>query len=240
MTLVTIATRAGATLAVTGALFVGSVVASGSARAWDVAVWDRVALCEASGNWAISTGNGYYGGLQFSASTWKAYGGLAYATQANLATKDEQIAVARRTLQGQGPGAWPVCSVRAGLTRDNGGADANAQPLGSATPLVSTTSPDTSAPQAPAASAPSGALTIDGVLGSQTVKAMQAWLGTTPDGRWGPQTTRALQAKVGAVVDGVRGRETTRKTQAVVGATQDGVWGSGTTRALQRYLNDRP
>ncbi len=71
--------------------------------------WDAVALCESGGNWSINTGNGYYGGLQFSASTWEAYGGLAYAPRADLATREEQIAVAEKVLAGQGPGAWPTC-----------------------------------------------------------------------------------------------------------------------------------
>lgn len=242
MKLVTLATRAGATMALTGAVFVGSVVASGSARAWDVAVWDAVARCESSGNWAIDTGNSFYGGVQFTNSTWKAYGGLAYAPQANLATKAEQIAVARRTLAGQGPGAWPVCGARAGLTRENGGADPNAQPLGSvATPLVATGQAPVKPvqPTVPAVQS-AGKLVVNGVLGSATVRAMQSWIGATVDGIWGRQTTRALQVKVGATVDGVRGPDTTRHTQAVVGATEDGVWGSGTTRALQRYLNDQP
>ena len=71
--------------------------------------WDGVARCESSGNWHINTGNGYYGGLQFYQPTWEAYGGLRYAPRADLATKQEQIAVAERTLDGQGVGAWPVC-----------------------------------------------------------------------------------------------------------------------------------
>ncbi|SES88462.1 transglycosylase family protein [Geodermatophilus poikilotrophus] len=71
--------------------------------------WDAVAQCESSGNWAINTGNGYYGGLQFSASTWAAFGGHDHAPNAHLATKAQQIAVAERTLDVQGPGAWPTC-----------------------------------------------------------------------------------------------------------------------------------
>ena len=71
--------------------------------------WDAVAQCESTGNWAINTGNGYYGGLQFSASTWAAFGGHEYASNAHLATKAQQIAVAERTLDKQGPGAWPTC-----------------------------------------------------------------------------------------------------------------------------------
>lgn len=81
-------------------------------------VWDRVAQCESSGNWSISTGNGFYGGLQFTQSTWNAYGGTGNPANASVA---EQKAVARRVLAGQGPGAWPVCGPRAGLTRYNGG-----------------------------------------------------------------------------------------------------------------------
>ena len=102
------------------ATVVGGIATAGSAKA--ATVWDRVAQCESGGNWHINTGNGYYGGLQFSGSTWRAYGGTAYASRADLASKAEQIAIAQRVLASQGPGAWPVCSVRAGLTRSNGGA----------------------------------------------------------------------------------------------------------------------
>ncbi len=77
--------------------------------------WDRLAQCESGGNWAINTGNGYHGGLQFSASTWQAYGGGQYAPTANLATREQQIAIAEKTLAGQGWGAWPACSARLGL-----------------------------------------------------------------------------------------------------------------------------
>jgi LysM repeat protein len=91
-------------------------------------VWDRVAKCESGNRWHINTGNGYYGGLQFSSSTWKGFGGRKYGSQAHKATKAEQIAIARRVLAGQGPGAWPTCSRRAGLTKANGKADKKAVP----------------------------------------------------------------------------------------------------------------
>jgi hypothetical protein len=78
-------------------------------------VWDTIAACESGGNWSTNTGNGYFGGLQFAQSTWEAYGGLSYAPRADLASKAEQIAVAERTLAGQGWGAWPTCSSEAGL-----------------------------------------------------------------------------------------------------------------------------
>ncbi|MBB2945247.1 nucleoid-associated protein YgaU [Actinoplanes lutulentus] len=77
--------------------------------------WDAIARCESGGNWRISTGNGYYGGLQFSHSTWRAYGGARYARTANRATKTEQIRVAERVLRGQGIGAWPTCGKRASV-----------------------------------------------------------------------------------------------------------------------------
>jgi hypothetical protein len=73
--------------------------------------WDAVAACESGGNWSINTGNGYYGGLQFSPSTWDAFGGSAYAPRADLAAKSQQIAVAERVLAEQGPGAWPTCGA---------------------------------------------------------------------------------------------------------------------------------
>lgn len=78
-------------------------------------VWDRIAACESGDNWAINTGNGFYGGLQFTQSTWLAYGGGAYASRADLAGRDAQIAIAQKVQAGQGWGAWPVCSVRAGV-----------------------------------------------------------------------------------------------------------------------------
>lgn len=81
----------------------------------DTSVWDRIAACESGGNWAINTGNGYYGGLQFSSSTWLGYGGGAYAPRADLASRDQQIAIAEKVQASQGWGAWPVCSVRAGV-----------------------------------------------------------------------------------------------------------------------------
>lgn len=76
--------------------------------------WDRIAACESGGNWHINTGNGYYGGLQFSTSTWLGYGGGAYTPHADLATREQQIAIATKVQASQGWGAWPVCSYKAG------------------------------------------------------------------------------------------------------------------------------
>jgi uncharacterized protein YabE (DUF348 family) len=80
------------------------------------AIWDAISRCEAGGNWAINTGNGYYGGVQFDQNTWERNGGLRYAGRADLATREEQIAIAEVTRARQGWGAWPVCSGRMGAS----------------------------------------------------------------------------------------------------------------------------
>ena len=78
-------------------------------------VWDRVAECESGGDWSINTGNGYSGGLQFSHSTWRTYGGEEFAPLAYQASREEQIVVAERVLDDAGWGAWPTCSRKLGL-----------------------------------------------------------------------------------------------------------------------------
>ncbi|MEX0581977.1 MAG: transglycosylase family protein [Mycobacterium sp.] len=99
-----------AKVALTGAVIGGiGIGVAGQAHAATDAEWDRVAICESSGNWTINTGNGYHGGLQFAPSTWTGHGGGEFAPAANLATREEQIAVAERVLANQGKGAWPVC-----------------------------------------------------------------------------------------------------------------------------------
>jgi hypothetical protein len=99
-----------AKIAFTGAVIgTGGLALAGQANAATDGEWDQVAKCESGGNWAINTGNGYHGGLQFSPSTWSGNGGGEYAPSAYLASKEEQIAVAERVLAGQGKGAWPSC-----------------------------------------------------------------------------------------------------------------------------------
>ncbi|MFE7604326.1 resuscitation-promoting factor [Brachybacterium paraconglomeratum] len=78
-------------------------------------VWDRLAQCESGGNWSINTGNGYYGGIQFNNQTWKAYGGDKYATRADLATREQQIDIAKKVQANQGWGAWPSCTSKLGI-----------------------------------------------------------------------------------------------------------------------------
>jgi hypothetical protein len=123
------------------AVAAGTVMAAAPASAASTSVWDKVAQCESSGNWSANTGNGYYGGLQFSAATWKAYGGTGLASDASKAT---QIAIAKKVLAAQGPGAWPVCSVQAGLTKANGGADSGSTDTGSSSDETASTSTSSS------------------------------------------------------------------------------------------------
>jgi len=127
--------RASLTVTVGGAGMAIPLIGTGTAHAADVSTWNKVAACESTNNWNINTGNGFYGGLQFTQSTWEAYGGAKYARRADLATKDQQIAVAEKVLDGQGPRAWPVCSVQAGLTR--GGGTPDVHPAGSTTEKTS-------------------------------------------------------------------------------------------------------
>jgi hypothetical protein len=114
--------------------------------------WNAVATCESGGNWATNTGNGYYGGLQFSQSTWDAYGGTNYAPLASEASPAEQIAIAERVLAAQGPSAWPVCGPRAGLTgADVSGGWAPAASAGTTTSTAPASTPAQAAqPSAPA------------------------------------------------------------------------------------------
>jgi resuscitation-promoting factor RpfC len=95
-----------ALLAVTGI----SGMSSGTAHA-DSVNWDAIAECESGGNWAINTGNGHFGGLQFKPATWTANGGVGNPAQAS---REEQIRVAENVLATQGIGAWPTCGKKAG------------------------------------------------------------------------------------------------------------------------------
>lgn len=91
------------------------LVFAAPAHAASEATWDAIAQCESGGNWAANTGNGYYGGLQFSDPTWDGYGGEQYASTANHATREQQIEIAEKVLAGQGWNAWPTCSRRVGV-----------------------------------------------------------------------------------------------------------------------------
>ncbi|BFV56615.1 resuscitation-promoting factor protein RpfA [Kitasatospora sp. CMC57] len=130
---------------------VAGLVTANSASAASVSTWDKVAQCESTGDWSIANGNGFYGGLQFTSSTWAAFGGTSYAPQANQASKAQQIAIAEKVLASQGPGAWPVCSIKAGLTA--GGAAAEVDTSAGTSSSAKASRSETRA-QAPKAAAP--------------------------------------------------------------------------------------
>jgi resuscitation-promoting factor RpfA len=143
------AARAIAVVGVTGAAAVAApLMAAGSASAATASEWDAVAQCEAGGNWSINTGNGYYGGLQFSASTWAAYGGTAYASTADQATKAQQIEIAEKVLAGQGKGAWPHCGTGLSSAAYNGSGSSQST---EATPRATEEQPASRSAERPAA-----------------------------------------------------------------------------------------
>ncbi len=107
--------RAAATTASLAAAVAAPVAMAGPAQAATDSTWNELAQCESGGDWHIDTGNGYYGGLQFSDSTWDGFGGERYASTADDATREQQIVIAEKVLDSQGWGAWPACSEELGL-----------------------------------------------------------------------------------------------------------------------------
>lgn len=200
-------------------------------------VWDRVATCESGNNWSIDTGNSFYGGLQFTTTTWQGFGGGKFASSAQYATRDQQIYVAQATLRVQGPGAWPVCSKKAGLTRANGLA-VNVDLGGSTAPA-----PKPAPSPAPASRGGNRALVLDGIVGPLTTASTQHWLGVPQDGasHLSPSTVMALQARLGVYRDGVIGPITTSAMQRYLGVPRDGAshLDYRTVVALQSYLNSK-
>jgi resuscitation-promoting factor RpfA len=156
-----------AKIAVTGAVLGGgSIALAGQAAAATDGEWDQVAHCESGGNWGINTGNGYFGGVQFTSSTWSSHGGGEYAPSAQLATREQQIAVAERVLATQGRGAWPVCGgplsgptprevpAPAGLDAPLDAPGINGQPAPLAPPPPDAPPPDAPPPPPPPAAGP--------------------------------------------------------------------------------------
>ncbi|MEO5982265.1 MAG: transglycosylase family protein [Pedococcus sp.] len=218
-------------VAVVGAATIaGGMATASSASA--ATVWDRVAACESGGNWSINTGNGYYGGLQFSDRTWDGFGGGRYAASAHRATKAQQITIAKKVLATQGPGAWPTCGARAGLTRSNGGA--------ASTGSTSTARASRSTVRkAPAKAVSGGKLVVDGVRGPRTNAAIERWVGGSVNGTLSRADVKALQRKVGSTPDGAIGPKTIRALQTKIGAKKNGARSldRATVKSLQAYLN---
>lgn len=167
------ATRAIALAGVAGAAVAAPLMAAGNASAATTSEWDAVAQCESGGNWSINTGNGYYGGLQFSASTWAAYGGTAYAPQANQATKAQQITVAEKVLAAQGKGAWPVCGTGLSGTPYNGAAPTAAPksaPVKTSAPSTTRSTDQQAASRSAERTAPSASKTVTTPTGKKVKK----------------------------------------------------------------------
>ncbi|MFD5597406.1 transglycosylase family protein [Streptomyces griseorubiginosus] len=120
----------------TGSAIAIPLLAASGASAATGTTWDRVAECESGGSWSANDGNGYYGGLQMSQENWEKYGGLEYAKTADLASRNQQIAVAEKLLADQGIAAWPTCGLLSGLSKDSSSAGVDTG-LASGTPSAS-------------------------------------------------------------------------------------------------------
>lgn len=157
------ARRGVAVAAISAAGLALSVTAANAAT--DGATWDALAQCESGGNWAANTGNGFSGGLQFSASTWAAYGGTGSAA---AASREQQIAVAEQVQASQGWGAWPSCAAQLGLS-GGGGTTAVAPPSAPVQSAPVAPAPVASAPvaSAPVAKAPAVTVPSDAVTAPQ-------------------------------------------------------------------------
>ncbi|MEU6253343.1 transglycosylase family protein [Streptomyces sp. NPDC047043] len=115
---------------VTGSAIAIPLLGAASANAADGTTWDKVANCETGGSWSENSGNGFYGGLQLSQKNWEKYGGLDYAPSADLASRNQQIAVAEKLLDDQGVGAFHTCGLTSGLSKSSGSADVDTGILG--------------------------------------------------------------------------------------------------------------
>jgi peptidoglycan hydrolase-like protein with peptidoglycan-binding domain len=202
------------------------------AHAASSGTWQRLAQCESSGNWHINSGNGFYGGLQFTQGTWEGYGGTQYAPRADLASEGQQIAIAQNVLAGQGWGAWPACSDALGLSGGGGQAAAApapapeqtaapaSAPAQSATSVQPASTSHAASPPtvvAPGVDAPAyhGKLLTTKLVDQQRADvshwqqrmADRGW-DILVDGYYGPQSqhiAREFQAQKGLTVDGIVG-----------------------------------
>jgi LysM repeat protein len=154
---------------VTGSALAIPLFAASGASAADASTWDSVAECESGGLWSADLGNGFYGGLQLSQIVWDQYGGDDYAPRPDLASRSQQIAIAEKVLDSQGPGVWSSCAPVAGLTdggpapdvdpggpvkgtTGTGSGDASVKPSGTSSPSTSPSSSSSSSTPAPGAS----------------------------------------------------------------------------------------
>ena len=248
----------------------GAVVASGMIAATTTSAsaatgWDEVAACESGGDWSINTGNGYYGGLQFSQQTWEGYGGTEYAATADQASKSQQIAIGERVLEGQGAGAWPNCGGPLSGGADTSGAPAAEEQDEAPEQEQQAPEPRESDQQANRSTErestePQGDWSCDGDgiadncdengFTKETEKKQQSQgepgskatgdlsvAGTLEvDGKMGPKTITALQDWLGVEQTGEMDEETTLALQAWAKTSQDGVIGENTVAGLQHEI----
>ncbi|PMC74680.1 MULTISPECIES: transglycosylase family protein [unclassified Brachybacterium] len=234
-----------------GAIVAAGMLATGTS-AQAASGWDEVAACESGGDWSINTGNGYYGGLQFSQSSWEAAGGLQYAPRADLASKSQQIATAEVLLSMQGPGAWPVCGVAlsGGADTSGGGAQDDSAPAEQA-PAQEQEPQEQQAPQQQESSEPQGDWSCDGdgipnncdengftkptEEAPQQEQEEQAPAQESSAPEPGPKATGDLSVAGTLEVDGKMGPKTITALQDWLNVEQTGEMDEQTTLALQAW-----
>lgn len=166
---------------VTGSAIAIPLLGATGASAATGTTWDHVAECESGGSWSANDGNGYYGGLQMSQENWEKYGGLEYAKTADLASRNQQIAVAEKLLADQGIAAWPTCGLLNGLSKDSSSADVDTG-VGSATPSTSGSSESSGSSGSSGSSNSSGSEESSGLLGALDGSSASPSPSATPSG----------------------------------------------------------
>ncbi|MGW2109004.1 transglycosylase family protein [Streptomyces sp. NPDC001948] len=212
---------------VTGSAIAIPLLGASGAHAADATTWDRVAECESGGAWSADFQNGYYGGLQFSQETWKAYGGESYAERADLASRAQQIEVAEKVLDDRGPRAWPSCAVISGLAVDGTlpGVDPGSvpaeDPAGNGKP-ADDVSADPSGDATPSGSASDGTDGSDAVDGADGSKGSGKPSGKTKSSpKPSASTTPSLEAPASPDAAGGQGGKHRGAPAAEKGGTAD-------------------
>jgi resuscitation-promoting factor RpfA len=165
---------------VTGSAIAIPLLGATGASAATGTTWDRVAECESGASWSANDGNGYYGGLQMSQENWEKYGGLEYAETADLASRNQQIAVAEKLIADQGIAAWPTCGLLNGLSKDSSSADVDTG-VGSGTPSASASGSSGSSGSAGSSNS-SGSEESSGLLGALDGSSATPSPSATPSG----------------------------------------------------------
>lgn len=216
---------------VTGSAIAIPLLGATGASAADAATWDRVAECESGGMWSADFGNGHYGGLQIAQETWADFGGTAYAPTADQASRSQQIAVAEKILDAQGPTAWPTCALVTGLTADDGAAP-EGEPSGDATQQPETpaepepeSSEEAVLPPAPESTPSSGQFGRDSASGGEKPSTEPSTESSTGSG-----TKPSVEAGTEADADQGTGKHR-GEADAGTGATDGSTEAGGTGKA---------